>query len=123
MRDDVSHWDDSLASLEALVRSGNRDSALDEFLSFDAELTRYVTGEERMFAVLDRFASLPPDATARMRAEHRGLRRLVDRVGELIARAERTLGLEALASLRSVLMLHVAKEESVLQSFMRPVVP
>jgi iron-sulfur cluster repair protein YtfE (RIC family) len=113
MHDDSTRWDDKLSKLEGAVRSGERDHALDQFLAFDAELTRYVRGEERvLFPVLERFTCVP---------RHRSLRRLVDTIGELLAREERKRGLDMLATLRSVLLLHVAKEEWVLYPLMRAV--
>jgi iron-sulfur cluster repair protein YtfE (RIC family) len=121
MQDDQARWDDSLAQLETLVRSGDHDTALAQFMAFDAELTRYVRGEERLvFPVLERFTSVSAMTTNSMRNEHRSLRRLIDTVGELIARDDRR-GLDMLATLRSVLLLHVAKEEWVLYPLMRPV--
>jgi iron-sulfur cluster repair protein YtfE (RIC family) len=115
-------WDDRLAQLETSVRAGNRDTALEQLVAFDAELTRYVRGEERLlFPVLERFTSVPSTATAHMRHEHRSLRRLLDTAGELIAREDRRRGLDVLGTLRSVLLLHVAKEEWVLYPLTRPV--
>jgi iron-sulfur cluster repair protein YtfE (RIC family) len=81
-----------------------------------------VRGEERvLFPVLERFTSVSSKVTTTMRNEHRSLRGLVDTIGELIARADRRRGLELLATLRSVLLLHVAKEEWVLFPLIRPV--
>jgi iron-sulfur cluster repair protein YtfE (RIC family) len=115
MHDDRMRWDDRLADLEVSLRSGDRADALAKLLAFDGELTRCVHGEEReVFPALERFASVPPLATARMRSEHRSLRRLVDAMGELIAREDHQRGLDVLATLRSVLLLHVAKEDWML---------
>jgi iron-sulfur cluster repair protein YtfE (RIC family) len=120
MNDDRARWDDRLAQLEASVRAGNRDAALEQLVAFDAELTRCIRGEEReLFPVLERFTSISTTATARMRHEHRSLRRLVDTVGELVAREDRRRGLAVLATLRSVLLLHVAKEDWVLYPLVR----
>ena len=118
MKDD---WDDKLAELETTLRAGDRDAALAQFLAFDAELARYVRGEERLlFPALERFTGVPARATANMRKEHRSLRRLVDTIGELIARRDRPRGLEVIENLRSVLLLHMAKEEWVLSPLLRP---
>ena len=79
-------------------------------------------GEERLlFPVLERFTSLSIRATTVMRAEHRCLRRLVDSLGALIAREDLLRALAVLSTLRSVLLLHVAKEEQVLDPLLRPV--
>lgn len=120
MQDDHAHLDDELARLEVSLRSGDGEIAFEHFVAFDAELTRYVRGEERiLFPVLERFTSVPVTATARMRGEHRSLRKLVDRMGELLARNDKPRALAVLGTLRSVLLLHVAKEEWVLHPLLR----
>lgn len=110
-----SHWDDELSKLDRTLRAGDRASALEQLVAFDAALTRYVRSEERdVFPLLERLSAVPVRATETMRAEHRSLRRLLDTVGVLVAREEPRRGLAALSSLRSVLLLHVTKEEWVL---------
>jgi iron-sulfur cluster repair protein YtfE (RIC family) len=122
MPDQQDLWEAPLTQLEETIRSGDRATALEQLITFDAELTRYVRGEERvLFPVLERFTSVSAAATTRMRCEHRSLRQLVDTLAELISRADRRRGLEVLATLRSVLLLHVAKEEWVLYPLVRPV--
>lgn len=116
-----AHLDDKLGKLEASLRAGDGHAAFDIFLAFDAELTGYVRGEERLlFPVLERFTSMPTIATRNMRSEHRSLRQLVDTLGELLARGDKPRGLEILSKLRSVLLFHVAKEEWVLHPLLRP---
>jgi hypothetical protein len=123
MTDDRStQLDDTLARLGSSLRAGDQEAALALYLAFDAELTRYVRVEERLlFSALERFTSLPHTATASMRSEHRSLRRLVDSLGEMIARADTARALAILASLRSVLLFHVAKEEWMLQPLERSI--
>lgn len=121
MEDTHMRLDDKLDKLEASLRAGDRDAAFDIYLLFDAELAGYVRGEERLlFPVLERFTSMPTTATRSMRLEHRSLRRLVDALGELLARDDKRGGLDIVAQLRSVLILHVAKEEWVLMPLLRP---
>jgi iron-sulfur cluster repair protein YtfE (RIC family) len=121
MEDTHVRLDDKLGKLEASLRAGDRDAAFDIYLLFDAELNGYVRGEERLlFPVLERFTSMPTTATRSMRTEHRSLRRLVDTLGELLARDDKQGGLDIVAQLRSVLILHVAKEEWVLMPLLRP---
>jgi iron-sulfur cluster repair protein YtfE (RIC family) len=121
MEDTHMRLDDKLGKLEASLRAGDRDAAFDIYLLFDAELTGYVRGEERLlFPVLERFTSMPTTATRSMRTEHRSLRRLVDTLGELLARDDQQGGLDIVSKLRSVLILHVAKEEWVLMPLLRP---
>lgn len=121
MEDTHARLDDRLERLAASLRAGDRNAAFDIYLSFDAELMRYVRGEERLlFPVLERFTSMPTTATRSMRSEHRSLRRLVDTLGELLARGDERGGLDIVSKLRSVLLLHVAKEEWVLMPLLRP---
>jgi iron-sulfur cluster repair protein YtfE (RIC family) len=120
----MTRLDDTLARLEASIRAGDHTLSFELYLAFDGELTRYVHGEERLlFPVLERFTSMPSSATASMRTEHRSLRRLVDSLGELIARDDAHRGLVVLGYLRSVLMVHVVKEEWVLQPLVRSATP
>jgi iron-sulfur cluster repair protein YtfE (RIC family) len=122
MTDDrIGRLDTTLATLDTSIRAGDHRMALDLYLAFDGELTRYVRGEERLlFPVLERFTSMPYSATVAMRNEHRSLRRLVDSLGVMIAQHDKAHGLDILASLRSVLMFHIAKEEWVLDPLVRP---
>jgi len=121
MQEDRSSLDDKLSMLAASLRSGDRDRVLELFLAFDAELTGYVRGEERLlFPALERFTSLPRTATASMRKEHRSLRRLLDSLGEMIARADDSRCLDVVTTLRSVLLFHVEKEAWVLRPLTRP---
>lgn len=113
--------DDTLEQLDATLRAGDRQAAMELYLAVDAELTRYVHGEEQLlFPALDRYTSVPVTATTTMRDEHRSLRRLLDALGVLIARAQEGRGLDVLSSLRSVLLLHLEKEEWVLQPLRSP---
>jgi hemerythrin-like domain-containing protein len=123
MEDTHARLDDKLDKLAMALRAGHRDAAFDIYLAFDAEITRYVRGEERLlFPVLERFTSMPTTATRSMRSEHRSLRRLIDTLGELLARGDERAALDIVSKLRSVLLLHVAKEEWVLHPLLRPAV-
>jgi iron-sulfur cluster repair protein YtfE (RIC family) len=122
MDDTHARMDDKLDKLGASLRAGDRNAAFDIYISFDAELTGYVRGEERLlFPVLERFTSMPTAATRSMRSEHRSLRRMVDALGELLARGDKPKSLDIVSKLRSVLILHVAKEEWVLNPLLRPI--
>jgi len=122
MQDDQARWDDQLARLETSLRADDRDAALEQLIAFDADLAGYVRGEERvLFPALERFTGMSTHATGSMRAEHRSLRRLVDTLGQLIARRDRQQGLEVIGNLRSVLLLHIEKEAWVLSPLLRAV--
>jgi hemerythrin-like domain-containing protein len=123
MEDTHARLDDRLDRLATALRASNHNAAFDIYLAFDAEITRYVRGEERLlFPVLERFTSMPTTATRSMRSEHRSLRRLIDTLGELLARGDERAALDIVSKLRSVLLLHVAKEEWVLHPLLRPAV-
>jgi hypothetical protein len=46
---------------------------------------------------------------------------MVDALGELLARGDKPKSLDIVSKLRSVLILHVAKEEWVLNPLLRPI--
>lgn len=120
MPDRHGRMDFTLAVLDTCVRAGDHDGAIEQLIAFDADLTRYARGEEQLlFPVIDRFASVPPRATEHMRREHRSLRRLVDTLGSLLARDDAPRALDVLATLRSVLFMHLEKETWVLAPVMR----
>jgi hypothetical protein len=55
-----------------------------------------------------------PNAVAKIHSEHAKLRTLVGRIANAIDRADDRRGLEVIGKLRSVLLLHLAKEESLM---------
>ena len=58
--DEHAQMDDTLSQIDASLRAGDPNAAFDLYLAFDALLTRYVRGEERLlFPVLERFTSMP----------------------------------------------------------------
>ena len=119
--EEASRFDDQLAKLGELLRVADEQHATESLCVFDAQLTRYVRGEEHLlFPVLERFTSVSPAITGRMRIEHRGLRRLVDDLWEALTRGDHRRSLDLVTSLRSVLLLHVAKEDWLLHPVLRP---
>lgn len=119
--DETSRFDDQLAALGELLRVEDDGHATESLHRFDAQLTRYVRGEEHLlFPVLERFTSVSPAITGRMRIEHRGLRRLVDDLWEAVSHGDRSRSLELVSALRSVLLLHTAKEDWLLHPVLRP---
>ena len=104
-----------LAGLERAVQAGALDDANDRVIGFSAHLARYARTEELLlFPVYDQLAAQMSEPTIRMRREHAGLRRLVGRLVKLIARRDAGGALIALDTLRSVLLLHGAKEAWVI---------
>lgn len=118
--DEAIRFDEQLDALDESLRAEDDLHATEYLCAFDALLTRYVRGEERLlFPVLERFTSMSPTITGRMRGEHVGLRRLVDDLWTALGSHDRRRSLDVLSSLRSVLLLHVAKEEWLLQPMLR----
>jgi hemerythrin-like domain-containing protein len=103
--------DDLLEDLERMLRTGDQVAAAQRLSSFTARFDRYVQGEERfLFAVLET-GDGPHATTGPMRREHGFLRRLVSSLCDAVRRSDPGKGLAVLASLRSVFLLHHAKEE------------
>jgi hemerythrin-like domain-containing protein len=105
--------DDLLSDVGVLLRAGRQRTARRHLTRFTSRFDHYVRTEERLlFAALESAGSGAPGApTGPMRREHRSLRRLVAALFEAIEGGDRKRALEALASLRSVLLVHHAKEE------------
>ena len=120
MISDQTFLDEDLAALDAHLRGDETIAAFLRLESFDARLTSYVRGEELvLFPVLERFVDVPRGTTAKMRSEHRRLRRLLDNLWQTLARQDLRGGIDALGELRSVLLLHCEKEERVLAPLLR----
>jgi len=114
---DIEHGrlDDTLDDLGRFLRAGNTAAARSRLVRFTARFDRYVHGEERLlFPVLENGKPSPLAPTAQMRREHGVLRRLVAALRDKMHRDDRPRSLELLSSLRSVFLLHHAKEEWLL---------
>jgi hypothetical protein len=107
--------DDVLAGLETSLSRADHDSARRTLGFFHTHLDRYIRQEERdVFPRYERAAGSGA-ATARMRQEHGALRRLLRLLTARVATRDIRGGLDTVASLRSVLLLHIAKEEWIQQ--------
>jgi hemerythrin-like domain-containing protein len=103
---------DALADLDRFLRAGNDAAAQRRLSTFTERFDRYIRGEERLlFPVLDGGKPGPRAPTAQMRKEHGFLRRMLAAFREALQRADHARGLEVLGTLRSVFVLHYAKEE------------
>jgi iron-sulfur cluster repair protein YtfE (RIC family) len=101
----------ALSRLEWTLRVGDEDHARLHLAMFKARLDQYVEGEERLvFPMLERLVPAQLAPIAKMRREHASLRELLEDVWDAVD-AEHARRLDAFGILRSVLMLHVAKEE------------
>lgn len=115
MHDEHTRFDDKLFELEGSLQSGDHETARAQLAAFDVALSRYVRNEERVvFPALERLVSTPFAPAIRMRLEHGSLRRLIAALRFALDRSDRRRGLDALGKLRSLLLLHVAKEEWIL---------
>lgn len=114
MEEEHDRLEAMLASLEWSLRAGDNDTARRQLATFEMGLTRYVQGEERLlFPVLEALVPARFAPTARMRREHRSLRKLTAAVWDSLARGDEALG-DTLGTLRSVFLLHIAKEELII---------
>lgn len=120
MNTEHPYFDRELAKLDASLRSGDNQMARLHLATFDLQFSGYVRGEERvMFPALERSTSGTCNPTARMRKEHESLRRLVASMWEALDSADERRGLKLLGTLRSVLVLHVVKEDWVLYPLLK----
>ena len=120
MDNQPASFDDHLAKVDASLRSGDNVMARLHLATFDLKLSGYVRGEERaVFPALERMTSGPCTPTAKMRTEHDSLRDLVSVMWDALDHADRHRGLDVLGTLRSLLVLHVAKEDWVLYPMLK----
>ena len=117
MEDEHDRLEDTLADVEWSLRAGDTDTARRQLATFEAGLNRYVHGEERLlFPALDALVLNRTrfDPTASMRREHRSLRKLTGAIWDSFARGDGSDAADALSTLRSVFLLHIAKEDLVI---------
>lgn len=112
--------EEALARLDWALRDHDLHTARLHLEIFAAGLDRYVSSEERMwFPVFDRMEPAHRTSTTKMRREHGSLRRLVARVSKALDSQDERGKLGLLGDLRSVFLLHVAKEEMVIYPVLR----
>jgi iron-sulfur cluster repair protein YtfE (RIC family) len=115
LEDEHVRLEATLAGLDRALRTGATDTARTQLATFEAGLNRYVHGEERLlFPVLEALAPRRFAPTARMRREHRSLRKLAAAVRDSVARGDGPRGVATLGMLQSVFLLHIAKEELII---------
>lgn len=107
MEDDAGPWDAELARLAGALREGQHMLACMRLAQFALELEHRIRREERALATV----SYAPLALAKVRGEHAALRRLVAMIASALDRGDDRRALDGVSKLRSVLVLHVAKEE------------
>ena len=108
MYDEHEHLDEDLAHLAHTLRCADLMMACIQLAEFALKLDRIIRREERALSLAR--ATLPYPL-AKVRNEHASLRRLVALIAAALDRGDERRGLELVGKLRSVLLLHVAKEE------------
>jgi iron-sulfur cluster repair protein YtfE (RIC family) len=112
LEDEHRRLEAALGALEVALCAGDTVTAGAQLATFEVGLTRCVRGEETLlFPVLERSVTTRFAPTAKMRQEHLELWKLATAIWDAMARADRPRALEVLGRLRSVFVLHVAKEE------------
>jgi hypothetical protein len=115
MYDEHEQLDGGLARLAQSLRRGDHMLACLELAEFALKLDRCIHREERVLALEREGLSVTaPGTVAKIHSEHASLRRLVALIANALDRADDRRGLEVIGKLRSVLLLHLAKEESLM---------
>jgi chemotaxis protein histidine kinase CheA len=115
MHEDHKQLDDELARIAHSVRGGKHMLACLQLAEFALKLDRFLRREERALAFACRL--LPASgakALSKTRVEHASLRQLVSAIATALDGADDHRGLDSISKLRSVLLLHIAKEEVLL---------
>ena len=115
MHEDHEQLDDELARIAHSIRAGNHMLACLQLAEFALKLDHFLRREERALALACRLRpSGGAKALSTTRCEHTSLRQLVSAVATALDGAEDRHGLDLISKLRSVLLLHVAKEQALL---------
>jgi hypothetical protein len=113
MHEDHDQLDDELARLTHTLRSGDLMMACLQLAKFALKLDRIMYREERTLTLLHRSQPAMPTPLGKVRGEHGSLRGLVSLVAAAFDRGDVRRGLELIGKLRSVLLVHLAKEETL----------
>ncbi len=115
MHEDHEQLDQELSRLAQSLHSGDHMQACLQLAEFALKLDHYIVREERAMMLAHRTAEhTNPKALASVRREHTSLRQLVAAIAAALDRADDRRAVEIVSKLRSVLLLHVAKEERLL---------
>jgi hypothetical protein len=112
MTDEHDQIDPRLALLAQSLRSGDHMLACLQLAELALRLDRCIQREERVLSLTCALQDSPsPIPLAKIRAEHASLRHLVSSIANALDRADDRRCLELVGKLRSVLLLHLMKEE------------
>lgn len=115
MHEDLEQLDHELAALACSLRSGDHMLACAQLGELAFKLDRYISREERALAlVLQALDGAAPGPLVAMQREHKSLREMVAAVASALDRADDARAIDIVGKLRSVLLLHIAKEERLL---------
>ena len=115
MHDDHEQLDRELARLAQSLWGGDHMLACLQLAEFALKLDHYIRREERALTfAYQLLEASSPRAMATVRREHLSLRKLVASIANALDRADDRRGVEIVSKLRSVLLLHVTKEELLL---------
>lgn len=106
--------DDTLGDLGRFLRADDQSAAARRLSTFTARFDRYVQAEERLLFPVLETGGAHAAPTAHMRREHGFLRRLIASLCDAVRGRDRARALDVLAKLRSVFLVHHAKEEWVI---------
>jgi len=109
MHDEHEPLDAELERLSHSLRAGEHMLACLQLAEFALKLDHCIRCEERALAL----APTPSSPLTKIRNEHASLRRLVALIASALDRADDRRGLEVLGKLRSVLLLHIVKEQAL----------
>lgn len=112
MYDEHEQLDNELARLAEALRGGDQMAACIYLAEFATKLDRRIRQEERALALAyERHELTAAKPLATVRSEHASLRCMVNSIALALDGAEDRRGLELVGKLRSVLVLHLAKED------------
>ncbi len=120
MTADHDQLDPELARLAQSLRSGDHMIACLQLAELALRLDRCIQREERTLSLAyAQLASPAPSLLTKVQAEHASLRRLVSAIANALDQADDRRGLDLVGKLRSVLLLHLVKEERLDQALTR----
>ncbi len=112
MRDEQEQLDQALSHLEHSLRTGELLVACRQLADFSLRLDRCLRREEHAFSFgYQRAHPCAPSPLAKVRGEQASLRRLVAAIANALHQADDRSCLDRIGALRSVLLLHLAKQE------------
>lgn len=115
MHEDLEQLDYELAALACSLRVGDHMLACAQLGELAFRLDRYILREERELGrIYQELEGGAPRPLAVMRREHGRLREIIAAIASALDRADDAGAVDIVSKLRSVWVLHIAKEERLL---------